>query len=285
MYKRQLCLSLMWEDELSLEERVDLTKNAGFDGFFVGYRSDEQIKELRRLADEKDMFFQSIHARFHKSNMVWYEDERGDEGIQEVYDAVSAASKYGVDLVVAHSYIGFYTGEKPTKAGLDRIKKVLDYAKELNIKIAYENIEGEEFLDAIMDAFYKDYDNLGFCWDSGHEQCYNYSKDMLAKYGAKVFGTHLNDNLGVKDFNGKMFWYDDLHLLPFDGVIDWKDAMERLAKTGFDGPLTFELKTKHIDDRHENDKYCALKKEEYLAEAYTRACKLGFMFNKIKGIY
>ena len=44
---------------------------------------------------------------------------------------------------------------------------------------------------------------------------------MLALYGEKLICTHLNDNLGIKDFEGKTTWHDDLHLLPFDGIADW----------------------------------------------------------------
>lgn len=45
---------------------------------------------------------------------------------------------------------------------------------------------------------------------------------MLDKYGDRLIATHLNDNLGVSDFDGKVTWTDDLHLLPFDGIIDWR---------------------------------------------------------------
>lgn len=63
---------------------------------------------------------------------------------------------------------------------------------------------------------------VGFCWDSGHELCYNHGRDMLAQYGDRLLGTRLNDNLGVRDDGGQITFLDDLHLLPFEGIADWQ---------------------------------------------------------------
>lgn len=109
--------------------------------------------------------------------------------------------------------------------------------------------------------------------------CYNHSKDLLGLYGDKLFGTHINDNLGIRDFNGKTTWHDDLHLLPFDGMADWQYNVDRLKKCGYKGILTFELNNDSKPNRHENDKYAKMPIEEYIAEAYARACKIANMFN------
>ena len=122
--------------------------------------------------------------------------------------------------------------------------------------------------------YFKDNKNVGFCWDSGHEMCYNRSQDLLALYGDRLIATHLNDNLGIKDFGGRIFWHDDLHLLPFDGIADWDNIAERLDRCGFDGIMTFELNLNSKPDRHENDEYRRMPIEEYVAEAYKRACRV-----------
>ena len=94
----------------------------------------------------------------------------------------------------------------------------------------------------------------------------------------RLIATHINDNLGILDFSGSITWHDDLHLLPFDGIGDWADIVRRLR--GFDGPLTFELSTISKPDRHENDKYARLSPEEYIAEAYSRACRVAALVMK-----
>jgi sugar phosphate isomerase/epimerase len=137
-------------------------------------------------------------------------------------------------------------------------------------------VEGEAFLAALMEAFC-DEPTVGFCWDSGHELCYNRGKDMLALYGNRLIATHINDNAGVSDFAGRICWKDDLHLMPFDGVNDWRRAADRLRATGYDGILTFELNKQSIPGRHESDSYNAMPLEVYLARAYVHACRLAYM--------
>ena len=112
--------------------------------------------------------------------------------------------------------------------------------------------------------------------------CYNHSKDMLALYGDRLIATHLNDNLGVRDFGGKITYIDDLHLLPFDGIADWDNNAARLDRCGFAGPLTFELSTVSKPGRRENDLYRKLSPEEYIAECYKRACRVAA---KMKGAF
>lgn len=53
-----------------------------------------------------------------------------------------------------------------------------------------------------------DLDNVGFCLDAGHEMCYNHSADMLSLYGDRLIATHINDNLGIRDYGGKTTWID-----------------------------------------------------------------------------
>ena len=100
----------------------------------------------------------------------------------------------------------------------------------------------------------------------------------MAAYGDRLLGTHLNDNLGISDPSGPTTWLDDLHLLPFDGVADWPGIAARLARSGFAGPLTFELNRASKPGRHENDAYGAMTLREYLAEALARARRFADLF-------
>ena len=147
--------------------------------------------------------------------------------------------------------------------------ELLILAKEKGIKIAFENTEGEEYLGAVLEKC-KDLSNVGFCFDSGHEMCYNFSRDMLALYGDRLIATHLNDNLGMKDEKIKT-WYDDLHLLPFDGIADWKKIAERLKKSTCPECITFELVSTNKPERNAHDRYQGMTFSDYVSEAYRRA--------------
>ena len=104
--------------------------------------------------------------------------------------------------------------------------------------------------------------------------CYNHSEDLFSRFGDRLIAMHLNDNLGIKDYDGKTIWTDDLHLLPFDGIADWTQIASDLRKYGDDLPLTFELTRKSKPRRHENDIYQKMTETEYLCEAYKRACRV-----------
>ncbi len=196
----------------------------------------------------------------------------GEHAVKELNECLEVCAEVGSPIMISHVYIGFDKDEKPTELGLKRFEKVVNTAEKLNVKIAFENTEGEEFLSAVMEHF-KGNRSVGFCWDSGHENCYNFGKNMLALYGDRLFCTHLNDNLGVSDFGGHIFWTDDLHLLPFDGIRDWAEAAQRLNSVGYDGILTFELNRMGKPGRHDNDKYMNMSPEQYVAEASNRACR------------
>jgi hypothetical protein len=96
----------------------------------------------------------------------------------------------------------------------------------------------------------------------------------------QFIATHINDNLGVTNPSGDIFWTDDLHLLPFDGIQDWAGVAHRLDRCGYDGILTFELTRQSKPGRTENDPYMAMEIEAYLKECYARACKLAGMRNE-----
>ena len=274
MWNHKLCLSANLTCELSVEEQIRLFHKTGFEAFFTDYRSAKDVAAYAALAKELGMEYQSIHAPFNKSDDMWHGDDKTAKiAVDELIECLHACADNGVPIMIAHTYIGFYDGRKPTEQGLENYGKVVKEAEKLGIKIAFENTEGEEYLAALMEHF-KNNPFVGFCWDSGHEMCYNGSEDMLALYGDRLIATHLNDNLGVKDFGGRITWHDDLHLLPFDGIADWDNIAERLDKCGYDGILTFELNINSKPDRHENDVYGKMKIEEYVAESYKRACRL-----------
>lgn len=280
MWKQKLCLSTTKESELSIIEQIKLLKKSGFEAFFTEWRPGEPISEYAESAKETGMIYQSVHAPFGKAADMWHGDEtEGKAAVDELIECVRACAECGVETVVMHAFIGFDDDRKPTAKGIERFGRVVEEAKKHNIKVAFENTEGEEYLAALLEHF-KDNDSVGFCWDSGHEMCYNYSKDLLALYGDKLIATHLNDNLGISDFGGRIYWTDDLHLLPFDGIADWDNIAKRLDRCGFDGIMTFELNIRSKPDRHENDIYTKMTIEEYIAECYKRACRVAAKRNK-----
>ena len=270
MYRTKLCTNLSGDYGMDAADQINLFHNIGFEGFFTGY--DDRLGEYRELAERLGMLYQSVHAPFGKIASLWTGDG-ADEVQQTLLQCVSDCADAGVPIMVCHVYIGFLPSAGPNAQGVERFRRIVEAAGERGLKVAFENTEGEEYLAALMNAFVG-YENVGFCWDTGHELCYNDAKDMMALYGDRLFCTHLNDNLGVRDFEGNITWKDDLHLLPFDGIGDWQGIVERLNRHGYNGELTFEMKRTCAPGRHDKDKYARLSIEEYLCEVYARACRV-----------
>ncbi len=283
MWNRMLCLALMspyGKEKPTADEEIRLIQKAGFEGFFTGWRNLEYLKDCRRTADETGMYYQSVHAPFFKARDFWHGSrEAAKAAVAEQIACMEDCARVEVPLMIAHVFIGF-EDHSPNDTGVGNYEKLALRARELGIRLAFENTEGMEYLDAVMKMAENYRDCVGFCWDTGHEMCYNRSEDMPGKYPGRLIATHINDNLGIRDLSGKIIWKDDLHLLPFDGIGDWPDIARRLKD--FDGPLTFELTVHSKPDRHENDKYAVLSAEEYLAEAYARACRVAALVQKAK---
>ena len=274
MGKFKLCLGTSSSfGGLTVPEQIELFRQVGFDGFFTEWYSGAPVEEWAQLAKEKNMIYQSIHAPFHKVDALWREDEaKAEAALTELLECVEACKRANVPIMILHVFIGFEDHD-PTEIGLKRYGVLVDAAEKAGVKLALENTEGEEYLYALMER-YGDRDCVGFCWDTGHEMCYNHSKDLLADFGSKLICTHINDNLGIKDPNGKIFWHDDLHLLPFDGIGDWQGVAARLDKWNYSAEMTFELTTTSKPNRHENDMYAAMDIKDYISEAYKRAVRL-----------
>ena len=281
MYKQKIGISIGNAYAISMDEVLQIIKNSGFDAISPIWKSREALLEIVHTAKNLGLEIQSLHAPFTKAADMW--SDKGDicgPVKDELLKNIDFCSECQIQVLVVHVWIGFdYKFEKDSLY-YDNFDEIVRYAKEKNVKIAFENTEGEEYLYALMEHFEND-DTVGFCWDSGHEMCYNRSSDLLGKFGDRLIMTHLNDNLGISRFDGKIFWTDDLHLLPFDGIADWNDNVLRLQKSRYMPILNFELGIQSKPKRHENDVYMQMPLELYFAEAYKRACKIAYNYSKI----
>lgn len=280
MWKHKLCMATSTALDMERTEQVRLFHKLGFDGFFVVWSEDTDLLEFRELAQELGMLFQSVHAPFGKINHMWEPTELTEFALHQQLECLRASAAAGVDLVVCHAFIGF-TKHDPTQFGIDNFRILVDEAEKLGIRIAFENTEGEEYLFALMEAF-ADRPHVGFCWDTGHELCYNHSQDLLVKLGSRLLCTHLNDNLGIRDWEGNTTFHDDLHLLPFDGIADWQGIARRMNREGYDKELTFELKYATTLNGCDHKIYGHMSLEEYFTHAYIRACRVAALLEQNK---
>ena len=274
MPHQKLCLGTNSQFHADIIEQISMIREAGFHEIFFDWKKDAPVDLWCKIARDCGLPIQSIHGPFGGCRALWEDDEAAaNAALTDLVCCLHLCADQQIPIMISHVFIGFDIPPISKEKGLNRYGKLIREAQKCGVTIAFENTEGEEYLDAVLQTFGNE-KHVGFCWDSGHEMCYNRSEDLLARYGQFLAATHINDNLGIKDINGRITWHDDLHLLPFDGIADWDYDAKRLVNTGFSGTLTFELNTISKPDRHENDLYDAMPLDAYLAEAYKRACKV-----------
>ena len=270
MYNGQykLGINLMGGSGLSVDDHVAMLKRIGWDGFFTGWNR-EKLPQFAAAAEKYGMIYQSIHAPFTQVRYMWDEGELGEQVTEELTECVRDCAAYRIPVMVIHPYIGFNFDQYiPTDAGLENFGKIIAEAEHLGVKLGFENVEGEPFLEAIMTTF-KDSPALGFCLDTGHELCYNLGKDMLSLYGYKLCHTHFNDNLGSL---GEVITYlDDYHFTMGDGIVDWKGVMTRIRKTGYSGIIMCELTQGARPGLEPLIRYSKMSTEEFATFALDRA--------------
>ncbi|MBO4355405.1 MAG: sugar phosphate isomerase/epimerase [Clostridia bacterium] len=271
---RKLVINYTLGKDISKEEELETVAEVGWDGVFTGWGGKGSIVELAKNIEKNGLYYQSVHAPFGGAAKLWDEGPAGDDEVARLSDCLRDSAEVGVDLVIMHAIIGFdkFT---PTELGVIRFDRLFDLAEKLNVRIALENTEGECYLETLLNAS-KGRGNVGFCIDTGHEMCYNYSKDLIGKYHDRVIATHLNDNMKIT--GDKITFHDDAHMLPFDGLADWQGIADRLKKAGYEGPLTFELTRIPKPEKHTHDIYQDLSDRQFIELAYEKAVKFRNMF-------
>ena len=253
----KLGIGLIGGSGLSIDDHIALLKNIGWDAFFTSWHP-QKTPLFAQAAKDHGMVYSSIHAPFDQMAYLWNEGDLGVQVTNNLIDCLKDCATHHIPVMVLHPFIGFGE-ESPTEAGLVNFARLVDKADKLGIRLGFENVEGESYLAAIFERF-ASHPSLGFCFDTGHELCYNRGKDMLALYGHKLCHTHFNDNMGVT--GNDIFWTDDLHLVMGDGIANWPDIMRRIRGVDYDGILTCELKLPK-DTAHE--RYAQMGHREFYA--------------------
>ena len=229
---RELAVVIQNENEkVNIIETIYSIKNANFKNVFVQWydenwqhTQEEQVKLCKKLGF--NIIF--AHLGYQNINSIWEVGIDGDNLVDRYKNDIKNCKENGIPMVVMH-----LTSKKQApmygEIGLNRIKKITQYAKELDIKVAFENTKIKGYLEYVLENI-KD-ENVGICFDSGHYHVHFNDEFNFDFFKNRIFAVHLHDN----DKS------DDLHLLPLDGTINWKYVMEKLKECNYNGPITMEL--------------------------------------------
>lgn len=254
-----------------MQELLALLRTVGFDAVSPAWHWDLDLQGLAAAAHDQGLFLQSLHGPIRGMPEFWGRDESASSPVlQGLLQALDDCAACRIPILVVHAWGGVHYKFQPSDLWFGNFDRLVDRACSKGVQIAFENLEGPEYLAALM-AHFREEPSVGLCWDSGHACCYTPSWDFLRDYGDRLLMTHLNDNLGNTHPDGQLQTTDDLHLLPYDGILDWAHIAYRLKQAKKQEVLNFELKIRPKGDRCTRDLYSQLPLDTYLRRAYQAA--------------
>ena len=263
MIKRELAIVVSNANkDINVIDTIDAMQNAGFKNVFIQWYNrewnptqEEQLKDIR----EKRLNVIFAHLGYQNINNLWLDTEDGDKLVERYKQDIKICKENMIPMVIMH-LTGKSEAPKYNEIGLNRLQKIADYAKSLDIKVAFENTKFKGYLDYVIENIKND--NVGICFDSGHFHVH-FDDDLdFAKFKDRVFAVHLHDNDKI----------DDLHLIPFDGTIDWKKIIKELKNCNYNGPITME-------SCYRNG-YLEMSIDDFYKKAYEKGEKLEEMFRE-----
>lgn len=244
------------------EEVIEAFLENGIRRTFVNIEHPAFEDAMKALA-KAGIVVDNFHAPFKGLNVIWEPGEAGDGMLARLMTGVDLCVKHGVNLMVAHVSNG-----RPMPpiipAGLERYDRLMAYAREKGVTIAFES---HRFVENVK-YFMERYPEAGFCLDTSHEDAFTPGVRYMPMWGHRLVATHLSDNEYVCDY--------DMHMLPFDGHIDFTQTAREIAESDREVTLMLEIKP----DNHEKYKDVSIK--DYYTAAAQSVRRFAAMVEKAK---
>lgn len=156
---------------------------------------------------------------------------------------IRAAAKAGLKVVVLHpSSEPIEDDQRDARIEISResIALLSEESKKYGIKLALENLPrsclghtSKEYIKLVEGL------DIGAIFDTNHSGMEDdvHFVNALTKAKIPIYSVHISDY--YRDENGVL---DERHVLPGEGIIDWKKLLAALSKNGYDGPLMYEIR-------------------------------------------
>lgn len=273
--------SLQKQYDCPITRVIDFLSESGFSAVSPVFSNELNLDLISNCVQKHNMIIQSLHAPHGGHIHLWNsEDPLSLKFQKNITDCIEACADFQIPVMVMHGWQGLDYTFPNEPLDFNVFDRIVDYAGIKGVSIAFENLEGEEYLEALMNR-YIDCSFVGYCWDSGHDHCYPHKLNFLEEFGNRLIMTHINDNLGLRDTDGTPSANDDLHFLPFDGNIDWRNNLNRLKKLPRQDILNFEVKIRSFSTAPKDLIYDKYPLEEYIYNAGQRAKKIVDLYNQV----
>lgn len=220
----------------SVMEKFQAVKAAGFAGVepMSHMNQDEVVKALEATG----LKAASVCCNTHWSQPLSHPDEKKrQEGLEGVLIALKDAKRYGATsiLLVPGVVNKDVTYDDCFKRSINEIRKALPLAKELNVKIAVENVwnnfitkpeQAKAFLDEI------DSPMVGWHLDVGNTVRFNPPETWIPVLGKRIVKLHIKEYSKTK---GRVNAYEGFNVQFFEGDNNWTAIMKALDDVGYQG--------------------------------------------------
>lgn len=232
---------LLWSGEVTPEllPVCEKLKAMGFDGVEIPmFNLDLDYAALGKSLDDMGLGRTAVTIRTDEDNPISPDAEVRQKGIEATKRTLDRCAEAGVETLVGpyHSAIGLFSGEGPTedewKWGVDSMRQVAEHAGNVGVRLGVEALNRFEcyLLNAHADSarFVRDVDHpaCGMMYDTFHSNIEEKSvADAINAGGDKLIHIHISEND---------------RSTPGQGLINWDENFDAIAKAGYDGWLVIE---------------------------------------------
>ena len=212
-------------DVIDIRQQIKLMLDNGFETTFVASENPNLAQEMEAVRSA-GIICESAHAPFDKINDMWSRGEAGEVMLGRLMQSVNVCAERQIPVLVVHLSSGM-PAPRISEVGYERFARLMEHAKEKGVVIAFEN---QRYLANLAFAF-EEFPDAGFCWDVGHEEAFAGGRRYMPLFGHKLCQLHVHDN----------FLERDIHLIPYDGKIDFERVAASIASVDYEGSLMLEL--------------------------------------------
>jgi hexulose-6-phosphate isomerase len=210
-------------------EKFKALKAAGFEG--VEPMSHMNQDEVLKALEETGLKAASVCCNTHWRQPLSHPDEGTRRvAVEGVQQALKDAKRYGATsiLLVPGQVNKDATYDECWKRSITEIRKVIPLAKELDVKIAIENVWNDfittpEQAKAYLDEI--DSPHVGWHFDIGNCLRYSPSETWIPVLGKRILKLHIKEYSKLKRWN--------VHF--FEGDNNWPAIMKALDEVGYQG--------------------------------------------------
>ena len=247
-----------YPQRMSLEECLQLAKDAGFDGIELNYDLDNDLSPkagtndyhaIRRMADRIGIQISGLCSfLFWPYPLTSNDPAKRDRGLELAGRIAQAAHDLGVEnvLVVPGAvHIPWRDDHEPVpndvcdRRAREAIGKLAIQAEKLKVYLNIENIFFNGYLmtpmemNAFVDSFANPHVRVHF--DTGNISMFQYPEHWISVLGGRTKNVHL------KEFTKKGTDFSLETFRPLlDGTTNWPAVTDGLDQVGYRGYLTFE---------------------------------------------